>query len=180
MPQLQTKRPILSSKARTSLGVAIIAIAVFLALRYAPPEGDSNNVTGDQAETPTVSVTNLQQTLAVNRQIEYKGVRITITDVMIASKFSDDRKPAGAYTIRVLVQTKNEGQVPVGINYSSIAQLMQPNGEVIGPKLISISPVELPNRPQSGFFDFPTTTRIPLSSLTLRLDNTVEVPFGGE
>src|SRR6266704_5827199 len=101
MPQLQTRPPILSSRAKTSIGIAVIALVIFLALRYAPPEGDSNNVSGDLPATPTVSITNLQQTVVVNRNISYKGVQIRITDVMLASKFSDDRKRSGIYTIRV-------------------------------------------------------------------------------
>ena len=180
MPQMQTKPPLLSSRARTSIGVAIIALVIFLALRYAPPEGEANNVSGDLPATPTVSVTNLQQTIVVKRDIFYKGVQLHITDVMLASKFSDDRKRSGIYTIRVLVQTRNSTQVPVGIDYASIVRLVLPGGETIEPKYVSIKPVELPNRPQSGFIDFPAAQQIDLSALTLRFDSTTEVPFSGK
>jgi hypothetical protein len=180
MPQLQTKPPILSSRARASIGVAIIALAVFLALRYAPPEGEANNVTGDLPATPTVSITNLQQTVVVKRDISYKGVQIYVTDVMLASKFSDDRKRSGTYTIRVLLQTKNSAQVPIGIDYASITRLVLPGGQTIEPKYVSVKPVELPNRPQSGFIDFPVAQPVDLSLLALRFDSATEVPFSGK
>jgi hypothetical protein len=180
MSQLQTKPPLLSPRARASIGIAIIALVVFLALRYAPPEGETNNVSGDLPATPTVGITNLQQTTVVKRGVFYRGVQIYVTDVLLASKFSDDRKRSGTYTIRVLLQTKNSTQIPVGIDYATIVRLVLPSGQTIEPKYVSIKPVELPNRSQSGFIDFPAAQPIDLSSLTLRFDSTTEVPFGNK
>lgn len=180
MPQTQIRPPVLSSRTRASIGVAVIALVLFLALRYAPPEGEVNNVTGDLPATPTVSITSLQQTVVVKRTIFYKNVQIRVTDVMLASKFSDDRKRLGNYTVRVLVQTQNSTQVPIGIDYASIVQLMLPGGEMIHPKYLTVKPVELPTRPQSGFIDFPVSQPINLSMLTLRFDSTTEIPFNGK
>lgn len=178
MSQTQIKRPRLSPRAKVAIGIGIIAILVVLAF-FAPPEGESNNVTGDQEATPTVSITNLMGTLAVNRGIDVQGVHITIAKVMQATKFSDDRKRLGTYTVRVLVQAKNTGQSPIGVSYDSLVRLVLPSGQVIQPKYISVKPVLLPNVSQSGFFDFPTSTSLSLSTLQLRFGTGPTVAFSG-
>ncbi|MBV9690260.1 MAG: hypothetical protein JO202_11190 [Ktedonobacteraceae bacterium] len=176
MFQPYIKWPPLSSAAKVVIALAIIAVLVVLAF-FAPPEGESNNVTGDLETSPTVSITNLISTLEVNRAIDFQGVHITITQAMQATKFSNDRKPIGTYTIRVLLQTQNNGQKPIGISYDALVRLVLPNGQEVKPKYISVKPVLLPNVAQSGFFDFPTSTALPLSSLQLRFGSHTMVAF---
>lgn len=170
MSELKAKRPFLSPRMRVALGLGIIAILVVLAF-FAPPEGETNNVTGDLAVTPTLTITHLVETVAVNRSAMLSGVRITVTKVMEAEKFSDDRKRAGTYTVRVLVQAVNDGATPIGVQYNELVRLHLPDGTEIAPKLISIKPVALPHTSQDGFFDFPVSSQVPLSSLKLRLAN---------
>jgi hypothetical protein len=181
MSQQNTKRSLLSSippRTRVLIGVGIIFLMVLGALFFAPPEGDSNNVTGDLPDTPTVSITNLTNTLTMNHAFTYQNVQITVTKAMLATKFSDDRKRGGVYTVRVMVHTENKGQSVVGIQYASLARLVLPDGEVIAPKLVSIHPAELPGQPQTGFFDFPVSRQVDLSSLALRFGNNTTIPFG--
>jgi hypothetical protein len=175
MSELKIKRPILSPKMRVALGIGIIAILVVLAF-FAPPEGETNNVTGDQVVTPTLTITHLVDTVMVNSSAMLNGVQVTVTKVMEAEKFSDDRKRAGTYTVRVLVQTTNAGATPVGVQYDQLVRLVLPDGTVIAPKLIAVAPLTLPHTSQDGFFDFPISSRVPLSSLTLRLTNE-SIPF---
>jgi len=170
------KWPPLSATAKVVTALAIIAVLVVLAF-FAPPEGESNNVTGDLETSPTVSITNLISSVAVKRAIDFQGVHITIMQVMQATKFSDDRKPIGTYTVRVLLQAQNNGQNPIGIRYDTLVRLVLPDGQEIKPKYISVKPVLLPNAAQSGFFDFPTSTQLPLSSLQLRLGTDTMVSF---
>jgi hypothetical protein len=116
----------------------------------------------------------------VNRTFHYKGIDITVSQVMIASKFSDDRSRAGTYTVRVIVQTQNKGQDKIGIPYASLAQLVLPDGQVIALKRVSLNPAEMPHSSQTGFFDFPVTTQVSLSSLALRFDqNTIPLSHLG-
>lgn len=177
MEQAEKKRRLRSIRIGTLIAVAAIMLAVILTLLYAPPEGDSDNVTGDVEATPTLGITNLAQTLEVNRTFQYKDIDITLSQAMIATKFSDDRTRAGTYTVRVMVKTKNKSQNLVGIEYASLAQLVLPDGKVIASKRVSVNPEEMPNGGQTGFFDFPVAEKVPLSSLALRFGTTT-VPLG--
>jgi hypothetical protein len=160
------------------IALAVIAIAV-VASFFAPPEGDSNNVTGDQEVTPTVSIINSVGSLMVNRSGVFSGVQVTVTQVQEAKAFSNDRKPAGAYTVRVYVHTLNNGQTPVGVDYASQVRLELSDGQMIVPKYIAVPPVLLPNQKQDGFFDFPVATQVDLSLLVLRLGTETTVTFTG-
>ena len=66
MSELKVRRPLLSPKMRVAIAIGVIALLVVLAF-FAPPEGESTNVTGDQAATPTLSITHLVDTVTVNR-----------------------------------------------------------------------------------------------------------------
>jgi hypothetical protein len=175
MAELKTKRPFLSPRMRVALGIGVIALLVVLAF-FAPPEGESNNVTGDQAVTPTLTITHLIATATVNRSAMLNGVHMTVTKVMEAEKFSDDRKRAGMYTVRVLVQAVNDGATIIGVRYEDLVRLVLSDGTEIAPKLISVNPAVLPHTSQDGFFDFPISSPVPLSPLTLRLAND-SIPF---
>jgi hypothetical protein len=177
MDQAQKKRRFMSARVGTLIAIAVIMLAVILTLFYAPPEGETNNATGDAEVTPTLGITNLMETLEVNHTFQYKGIDITLSQAMIATKFSDDRTRAGTYTVRIKVQTQNKGQSVIGIEYASLAQLVLPDGEVIASKRVSVNPVEMPHSTQTGFFDFPVATKMSLSSLALRFDTTT-IPLG--
>jgi len=176
MSQVKTKHPLFSHRAKVILALGIILFFVVLSF-FLPPEGDSNNVTGDSAVTPNVSITNSVGTLTINRAADLNGIHITVTQVQEAVAFSDDRRHGGKYTVRVYVQTLNTAQTPIGIDYSSQVRLLLPGGQIITPKFITIAPVALPKQKQDGFFDFPVTSQVDLPSLVLRLDNKTTVTF---
>jgi len=160
------------------VGLSVILFFVVISF-FLPPEGDSTTTTGDSIVTPTVSITNLVGTLMVNRSADLQGVHITVTKVQEAKAFSNDRKPAGNYTVRVNVHTSNTGQAPIGINYATQIRLLLPDGQVIVPKYLAVPPVVLPNHQQDGFFDFPVLTQVDLSSLVLRLGSSQIIAFAG-
>lgn len=178
MSEVKTKRPLLSHRAKVILALAVIFILVVLSF-FAPPEGDSNNVTGDLAITPTVSIIHPVGTLIVNHSAVLSGVQITVTQVQEALAFSNDRKHGGTFTVRVYVRTLNDGHMPVGIDYSAQIRLLLPGGQVIAPKYVTVAPVSLPNQKQDGYFDFPVPSQVDLSSLMLRLGNEAMVAFAG-
>lgn len=175
-PQVARKRPFLSPRTRVILGLSVIAILVVLSF-FAPPEGETNNVTGDPVTTPTVTITHLIETANVNRSVIVNGVQVSVTQAMLASAFSDDRKRAGAYTIRIMMHTAYSGQAPLGISYDSLARLQMADGTLVAPKLISIKPVEIPGRSQTGFLDFPLATQVPLTTLKLYFGSDIVVPL---
>ncbi len=179
MSQVKIKRPLLSPRAKVILALAVISLFVVLAF-FLPSEGDSNNVTGDSAITPSVSITHLAATLSVNRSADLNSVHFTVTQVQEAAAFSNDRKHVGTYTVRVYIQALNDGQAPVGINYPAQVRLLLPGGQAIAPKYITVAPVMLPNQKRDGFFDFPVSSRLDLSSLALRLESNTMVAFAGK
>jgi hypothetical protein len=95
---------------------------------------------------------------------------------MEAQQFSDDHKRTGAYTIRVFVHATNDGAAAIGVQYEESVRLALPNGSEIAPKFISVNPVALPHTSEDGFFDFPVSSQVPLSSLTLQLASG-SIPF---
>jgi hypothetical protein len=172
------KRINLSPRTRVILGLASIALLVIIVIFLFPRERDSTIVIGDTVG-PTVTATNFVGTLAVNRSFDYNNVHYTVARVTQASAFSDDHKPAGVYTVRIDVQASSDSnlQNPIGINYPSLVRLVLPDGQIISPKLVSLSPLVLPGGSQSGFFDFPVNTQVVLSTLVLKMGNETTVVF---
>ena len=160
----------ISPRMRTVIAIAVIAVAVVLAF-HGPSEGESDNATGDPAFVPTVGITNMVDSLAVNKSVDVKGLHLTVSQATEAKNFSDDRKRAGTYTVRVMMHTKNNGSQPVGVQFDGYLRLVMANGQVIVPKYISLVPVTLPNSTREGYADFPLVSQIPLSSLTLHFGN---------
>ncbi len=162
----------LSPRMRTLLAIAVIAVAVVLAF-HGPSDGDSDNATGDPdpAFVPTVAITNMVDSLVVNKGVNVEGLHLVVLQATEATSFSDDRKQTGAYTVRVMMHTKTNGSQPIGIQFDSYLHLVLPNGQAIPPKYISLVPVTLPNSINVGYADFPLASRVPLSSLTLHLGN---------
>jgi hypothetical protein len=154
----QVKNLLKSRRVRVALALLAIAIAVVLSF-FAPKEPDPNIGLTTDPVTPTIGITNPAGTLAVNRSVDFREVSLTVTKVEEAGAFSDDRKPVGAYTVRVQVH------------------LRLPNGQIISPKLISLPPVVFPKQANDGYFDFPVSTQVPLSSLMLRLGSDTSVAF---
>ncbi len=175
--QIQIRKWLKSPRVRTGLGVAIIAVLVVCTFLFAPKEEDPNVGLVNDPTTPTVGITNLLATLTVNRGVQVQGVKMTVTQAQEATAFSDDRKRGGNYIVRVSMQTVNPGQNTVGIRYDSIARLLLPDGEVVAPKLVNLSPAALPQVQQDGYIDFALTDRVDLSSLRLRLGNET-IAFG--
>jgi hypothetical protein len=175
-PTPRRKRFYLTPKQRTWLAIVVIAIMVVCAF-YAPPEGDSDNVMGDQAYVPTTVATDLISSTQINHHFTYHGLQYTIIDAKLARKFSDDRKPRGNYTLRVDVFVKNVSQNVIGVDYASQLRLLDGRGGAIRTQFISIKPTSVPGSTQTGSFDFPLAQPAPLSSCSLQLDNGVVIPL---
>lgn len=174
---IEIRKWLKSPRVRTGLGVAIIAVLVVCTILFAPKEEDPNVGLINDPATPTAGITNLLATQAVNRSVEVQGVKMTVTQAQEATAFSDDRKRGGNYIVRVSMQTVNNGQNTIGVKYDSIARLVLPNGEILAPKLVNLSPAALPQQQQDGYIDFALINQVDLSSLTLRLDNET-IAFG--
>lgn len=162
---------------RTTLGLVIIALMVVGAF-YAPPEGDANNVTGDPGIVPTVTTSDLIESKQLHQTLPYHGLQMTLLDVKLARKFSDDRKPIGSYTLRVEVNVDNKTQQIIGVQYVDLIRLIAADGQSIRSKYIAIKPAALPGSTQNDcFIDFPLTQPAPISSFTLQLDQNTKIPL---
>lgn len=172
------KRSRVSYRVKVVLLLVGIAILAVLTLLYAPHERDSSNVTGDSLPI-TVTVTNQLGSINVNRAVDFQQARISVMNVTQASAFSDDQKHGGNYTIRVALQAQNSSaqQAPIGINYAAVARLRLSDGQVIAPKLVSMSPVILTHATVSGYIDFAVSTPEQLSKLALLLGTSATLPF---
>lgn len=167
-----------SPRVRIALGAAIVLLITILAVLYAPPEGESNNASGDlPLGTPTIVVTNQLDSVAINRDIEFQGVHISIKDAKLAKKFSDDRKRNGNYTLRIAASAINKSNSVLGINYASLVYLVMPDGKKVPTKLISIKADALPDQVQNGYFDFPLSAPVPLSDLKIHFEGGPIVPL---
>jgi hypothetical protein len=165
----------MTPRVRVILGIVVIALAVVGAF-FGPKEGESDNVTGDPATTPTVVVTNQVSTATINRSIIVDNVHITFSQATLASKFSDDRH-GGVYTLRVLATAENTTNTPVGVRFDSIVRLILPHGQQLAPRYISLVPNVLPHQKQAGFFDFPLSESVSLHNLAITVNNGPPIPF---
>jgi hypothetical protein len=173
----------LSPKTRTILGIIIILVITIMAVKYAPPEGEANNTTGDLPEKPTVVTTNQLSALPIQQAVDLNGIHVSINRAVLASHFSDDRHTGkfGTYTLRVLVDTRNTTSNVLGYPFDANVHLILPDGQLVATKLISVSASSLPKQEQSGFFDFPLQQSVALEQLKLQFagnnNNDVVVPF---
>ncbi len=178
MEQGTKKRRLLSPRAGTIIGITVIVLAAISIIISGPREAEHDSLFGDDP-TPTIQVTNLLEKANVGQAVDYQGVHVTFGQVMLATKFSDDRKSVGnvgKYTVRVFMDTKNNNTNSVGIEYASLIYLVLPNGDEIQPKLLSVKAVVLPGQPQSGFVDFPVKEKVDLATLKLRF-NSMQFPL---
>jgi hypothetical protein len=174
MEQITKKRRLFSPRTGTIIAITVIVLAALSIIISGPREAEHDTLFGDEA-TPTIQVTSLLEKANVNRSIDYQGVHVAFGQVMLAKKFSDDRKSVGnvgKYTVRVFMDTKNNNQSSIGIEYASLMYLVLPNGDRISPKLLSVKAAELPGQGQSGFADFPVVDQVSLATLKLQFDNT--------
>lgn len=174
MEQVTKKRRLFSPRTGTIIGITVIVLAALSIIISGPREAEHDTLFGDEP-TPTIQVTSLLEKANVNRAIDYQGVHVAFGQVMLAKKFSNDRKSVGnvgKYTVRVFIDTKNNSQSSIGIEYASLIYLVLPNGDRISPKLLSVKAAELPGQGQSGFADFPVAEQVSLATLKIQFNST--------
>ncbi len=172
------RKPFQTHRGRVTIALIVIGIAVVVVFLSPYKESDPN-IFGNEPTTPTVGETHAVGSLMVNKSITYSNVQIMVTQVQEASAFSDDEKQAGMYTVRVNVHFVPDSTVksPVGIAFASVVRLMLNNRQEIAPKLVNASAVIFPQQPTDGYFDFPVSNQVPLSSLTLKVGSGSLVAF---
>ena len=167
------------SAVRVILVIVFIATAVVVSFSL-PKEQDPNIGLINDPVTPTVGVTRPIGSMIVNRSVVYRDITIMVKKVEEAGAFSDDRKRAGLYTVRVSVhvQPGNTIQTPVGFEFANLVRLVLPNGQIISPKLVTVLPLVFPKQAIEGYFDFAVSSQVPLSPLVLQVGTASSVAFG--
>ncbi len=180
MSQLDSEHSSDSNGTRTTLVVLVVAIigVVILFMLYSHlPRANPAQGTSSDLVTPTPQMTNPVSSVTLNRVVNVEGVDITITQVQQAGNFSDLQGHGSPYTLRVYIQTHNGGQEPISIDFPANTRLLLPGGKTIAPKLISVSPLNLPKTTQAGYLDFPLQQTAQISGMVLRFDSKTSVPF---
>ncbi|HTI13361.1 MAG TPA: hypothetical protein VL461_02175 [Dictyobacter sp.] len=167
MEQTAKKQSFLSRRWGTIVGIIVIILAVIGVLRSGPHDPEYSPLFGAPA-TPAVVTTNAIASTSFQHNIVYHGVAISFTKAVLASSFSDDIKDGGPYTVRVYLNTNNQTQGPVGVQYASLAKLILPDGRSVAAQYVSINAVELPGQPQSGGIDFPLSEQVDIAALKLQ------------
>ncbi len=180
MSQIDSKHPTNPNGTRTTLWVLVVAIVgvVILFMFYSHlPRANTDAGTTSDLVTPTPQMTNPVSAITLNRVVNVDGVDITIMQVQQAAGFTDVSQHSSPYTLRIYIQTHNGGQEPIGINFTTNARLLLPDGKAVAPRLISVSPVTMPKSTQVGYLDFPLQNKAQISDMVLRFDNNTTVSF---
>lgn len=153
----------------------MIALVTFLVAKYSTPENPTP-ILGPEP-TETVVVTNPLDSVAINRQLDFQGVHLTIKMAELAEKFSDDKNRQGKYTLRVEVDAINKGKDVIGLSYADTVFLVLPDGQKVHTKRMSVTPAAMPGVLQSGFFDYPLATQVDVTKLKLAFSDGTVIPF---
>ncbi|GCE16816.1 hypothetical protein [Dictyobacter kobayashii] len=172
MEQPAKKRLHISHRTGTILGLVVIALAVISVLYSGPHEVEHDSLFA-APPTPTVVVTNPVASTNLHQTYDYNGVHIVFTKAEMASKFSDDFKHGGNYVVRISLNTTNNNQDTIGVDYFNLTRLILPSGQSVQGKVASINAAVYPGKPQSGYVDFPVNDKIDLSQIKLQFNKTV-------
>jgi hypothetical protein len=178
MSQLDSDSSPDANRTRRTLVVLVVAMVVvvilFMLYSHLPRANNAAGTTSDLV-TPTPQMTNPVSSVTLNRLVNVEGVGITIAQVQQASNFSDLQGQASPYTLRVYIETRNDGKEPISVDFTGNTRLLLPDGKAIAPTLITVSPLNLPKAAQVGYLDFPLQQTAALSGMVLRFDSKTSV-----
>lgn len=158
----------------TLLWVSVLMIiGVFGCMTYShlPRANDAQSNAIDTQLTPTPTATGLVDSIQLNKSVTVNDTQITVNQVQQATGFSDVKKKAGNYTVRVYATIKNVGKQVSGPQYDKVLHLKLADGTSIAPSFISASPDLVPGTYQNGSFDFGVSSPVTLSDLTLLIED---------
>lgn len=145
----------------------IIGVGGCMTYSHLPRTNDAPNTALDTQLTPTPTASGLVDSIQLNKTVVVDNTQITLKQVQQATSFSDVRKQAGAYTVRIYVELKNIGTQPGGPQYSDVVRLKLADGTLVKTSSINASPELIQNTKLDGSFDFGLSKQANLSDLTL-------------
>jgi hypothetical protein len=180
VPQTDSSKRVLG---RWVLAVTLAVLLIFGALGYF---GWRFLASGAQPSTPPASSTattsttgssqGSQQVLAtvpINQTVRYADVDITLLSVQQAQRFADDSS-AQSGVVRLNTREQSTSSRHSFYLYSDVARLILPDKSAVPPVNTQHFGAPDPEATQSNWWDFPLSTRVNISDLTLQLGTAAE------
>jgi hypothetical protein len=122
-------------------------------------------------------------TVAIHHTVRYADVDITLLSVEQAQRFADDRSTQ-AGVVRLNTREQNTSSRHTLYVYSEVARLILPATSMVAPLNTQQLGGPPPAATQSNWWDFPLSTRVKISDLTLQLGTDsqaqMEIPLNGK
>ncbi len=165
------------------LVLAVCGVSGYFAYRYVsglansvPTTTTSNGITNTgngapgNSATPTIAPTSQQ----MHATVTYSSAVITIGNIQEASSFTNDANSSSPVLLRVNMSEHNPTTTTVYMNYDSNYRLILPDGTSVAPtsEQNSGSIDQAVNR--QNWVDFPLTSKVDISKLTLEIGATTE------
>jgi cytoskeletal protein RodZ len=183
-----------SKRGRWVLAVTLVVLLMCGALGYVGWQFLANRAptstppgTSPAATTSTTGSTQgsqqVQATAPINQTVRYADVDITILTVEQAQRFADDSSTqAGA--VRLNTREQSTSSQRSYYLYSEVARLILPDKSAVAPLNTQHFGPPDPEATQSNWWDFPISTSVKISDLTLRLGKDsqaqMEIPLTGK
>jgi hypothetical protein len=195
VPQTASSKRVLG---RTGWGVLAITLAVLLlcgALGYVGwwflANRAPTSTTPGTSSTATTRTTGssqggqpVQATVSINQTVRYADVDITLLSVQQAQSFADDDSSTQAGVVRLNTREQSTSSQRSYYLYSDVARLVLPDTSAVPPANTQHFGAPDPQATQSNWWDFPLSSSVKISDLTLRLGTAsqaqMEIPLTGK
>src|SRR5215472_2645090 len=143
--------------------------------------------TSSTANTSTLSSSQGSQqilaTIPINQTVRYADVDITILTVEQAQRFADDSSTQSG-VVRLNTREQSTSSQRSYYLYSDVARLILPDTSAVAPANTQHFGAPDPEATQTNWWDFPVSTSVTISDLTLRLGKDsqaqMEIPLTGK
>ena len=186
-PQKDSSRSVLS---QIGCGVILIILAVlavcggtgYLGYRWLASTANkvststtSGSIGTDNNTSSKGTVTVPLTTKNINASVTYASVEITILNAQEASSFSDDSNSSTPVLLRLNMKEHNPTSSTIFLSYNENFHLILPDGTSVTPA--SEHDIGAVNQAvtQTSWVDFPLSSSVDISKLTLRLGSVTEV-----
>lgn len=163
------------------LVLAVCGVSGYFAYRYVsglansvPTTTTSNVITGNSAPGNSATPTIVPISQQMHATVTYSSVVMTIGNIQEASSFTDDANASSPVLLRVNMSEHNPTSGSIFLFYDSNYRLLLPDGTSIAPtsEQNSGSIDQAVNR--QNWIDFPLTSKVDISKLTLQIGATTE------
>jgi hypothetical protein len=194
VPQTGSSKRVLGRAGCGVLAVTLTVLLIFGALGYfgwrflasraqpSTPPGTSPPATTSTTGSTQGSQAS-QATVPINQTVRYADVDITILTVQQAQSFADDSSTQSG-VVRLNTREQSTSSRHTLYLYSDVARLILPDKSAVAPVNTQHFGGPDPEATQTNWWDFPVSTGVKISDLTLRLgtdsEAQMEVPLTGK